>query len=64
VDRILGFAGGSLSGFVAWITGLVNLENIIEVFIISVIGGIGGVVANWIGRWIINKFDKKIKDKK
>lgn len=59
MDRILGFAGGSVSGFVAWIAGFVNLQNVIEVLIITLIGGIGGVLGNWIGQAIIRKCSQR-----
>jgi hypothetical protein len=62
IDRILGFTGGSISGFVAWIVGFVNLQNVIEVLVITLIGGIGGVLGNWIGQAIIRRFSRKEKE--
>jgi len=63
IDGIVGFAGGSVTGFVASIFGFVNLDHLIEVFIITLVGGFVGGIGNWLWRLVVNNC-KKLKSKK
>ncbi|MBN1340740.1 MAG: hypothetical protein JXA03_15535 [Bacteroidales bacterium] len=58
-DKLIGFSSGGLTGIAAFMTGMINLESILSVFVVAVVGGAGGIVGQMLTRTLAKKVYKK-----
>lgn len=58
-DSILAFFGGSITNYACYILGYINVQNLLEVFLLGIVGGLAGCIGKWIWKKVLNLTKEK-----